>query len=384
MELLKMHRSSLLNWRLLIICLAAIASPALSFSQETTRIIKIPIVTLGETPRYKSVVEKRLSAKEIEDIEYLVFDLRLENLPPSMLFHALGDKNLFWPSTSASKPGSKRAATNASLYASSETVRKILSLGPLALPMLIEGLSDSTSTGIKYSSEKTRNAIFEPLFFGNPAIPRESGLLGIEPYGYINHEWMDHVFLGHQFDTYEFRVGDLCYVLIGQIVSRDYQCFSFQWGTNVISSPVFERELRSTVTKLWSTDHPSQVLFESLMCDLSTRGIVQNIDFASLDGWQMGNDIQISAAQRLLQYYPNESADDIARRILRLDLSDRTIVTRIANGIDSYAFIDAIRPYPHPAITKSLEHQLGVVQAGEIRKLIESVLKEWGANSIPR
>lgn len=382
MEPPKMHRSRL-NWHRLIICLAIITLPAPGISQETTRIIKIPIVTLGETPRYKSIVEKPLSAKEIEDIEYLVFDLRLIKLPPSVLFRQLGESNLLWTSAKRSKHGFDRVATDSELYESSETVRKILSLGPLALPALIEGLSDSTATEIRFSSEKSRNAIFKPLFSGNPAIPRESGLLGIEPNGYPNHEWMDYEILGHQFDVYDFRVGDVCYVLIGQIVNRDYQCFTFEWGTNVISSPVFERELRGTVAKLWSTNRPSQALFESLMCDFSTRGIVQNIDFLSLDGWHIGNDIQIGAMQRLLQYYQSESADIVSRRILGLNLADRTVETQITNGIDSYGFIDAIRSYPNPLLAKSLNDQLTLVKDSEIRELIESVLKEWRAESIP-
>ena len=195
---------------------------------------------------------------------------------------------------------------------------------------------------------------------------------------------MNHEVQTPQVEKFRFRVGDLCYVLIGQIVNRDYQCFTFEWGTIVISSPVFERDLRDTVTKLWSTERPSQIVFESLMSDFCTRGLVQDVNSAVLNEWSIGSDIQVGSVQRLLQYYRNESVDVIARRVAGLNLSDRTVSTQITNGIDSYAIIDAIRPYPHPALAKSLQDQLEAGQDPELRASIVSVLKEWRENSIPR
>ena len=143
------------------------------------------------------------------------------------------------------------------------------------------------------------------------------------------------------------------------------------------------RNFRGTVAKLWSTNRPSQALFESLMCDFSTRGIVQNINFhRSMDGISETT-FKLAQRQRLLQYYQSESADIVSRRILGLNLADRTVETQITNGIDSYGFIDAIRSYPNPLLAKSLNDQLTLVKDSEIRELIESVLKEWPASQFP-
>jgi hypothetical protein len=239
----------------------------------------------------------------------------------------------------------------------SQTVRDLVALGPDALPYLLDALDDKRPTkitithggflgGMWYSSGVDD---FNPLNPEEAAIDkaraeadakeREDAAKGKEDHGKLN--------------SYTVKVGDVCFVAIGQIVGRRYSAVSYVPTAIIgINSPTHDAKLCADVRATWSSKDPSTKLMNSLLLDYATEGIFNG---KSLDGWGDGNDRQCAAALRLLYYFPKDSTPLIADRLAKLDVGKGDFMLQsVANGVRAEDFIKTVSWCKEPSIRSAL------------------------------
>jgi hypothetical protein len=220
----------------------------------------------------------------------------------------------------------------------SDAMKALVDLGPRALPFLLDALGDATPTGLTMQHEGGFGVMeHTEELWGNLAGVREQEILERrreEPPGDTK-----------SLSTYTVRVGDACFVAIGQIVGRPYSAVRYQPTACIhINSPVETRYLRDSVRAIWTASNPRQALLDSLLVDYSTEGVFNG---RSLDGWDVGNELQGGAALRLLYYFPEESAAMIAGRLGTLDVMVRPGIDgymhrEVQNGVRVKEFIKAV------------------------------------------
>lgn len=145
----------------------------------------------------------------------------------------------------------------------SELVRR----GPLALPELMKHLDDKRPTKVEVGNKPSGNQIGVDLFmfmdFSDEYDPRTPHWLDRTQWKKV--PWpMEKPFEG----TYTVKVADVCYVLIGQIVSRQLLAVRYQPSAGlIVNSPIEAPSLAERVKKDWeNTD--AQILSQSLLEDI--------------------------------------------------------------------------------------------------------------------
>ena len=116
---------------------------------------------------------------------------------------------------------------------------------------------------------------------------------------------------GDKFETkYTVKVGDICFVAIGQITNRPYNAVCCHpTACIVINSTVRDETLASEVRDIWGESDYQQKLLDSLLTDFCTQ-------------WQYRRDyLQTGAAIRLAYYFPEEAGDLIASRFRSLGVT---------------------------------------------------------------
>jgi hypothetical protein len=138
-------------------------------------------------------------------------------------------------------------------------MRKIVRRGASALSVLIEHLSDKRSTKIQVGLPDGRDDIglggqfyaneYDPRI-GKPCVPYECQTDEDRKSWYIQIDCADNCpnFLGH----YTVKVGDVCEVLIGQIVNRRLNAVRYQ-PTNIlyVNSPIEQPSLVEWIKRDW-------------------------------------------------------------------------------------------------------------------------------------
>lgn len=253
---------------------------------------------------------------------------------------------------------------------SSAALKEIVKLGPAALRYLLRHLNDTTPTKLKIE----HNEYFGGMWFanelsGNPLGQFEQSILQGRPQHQMDPLSAEHI------QSYTVKIGDVCFVAIGQITGRGYQAVRYQpTACIVLNSPTHDTGLCSQVRAIWTSENPRQKLFNSFLFDYSTHG---KFNGESLDGWDIGSSFQIKSAMRLLFYFPNESAAMIANRLERLDVrptNDYTFIKReVNNGVRTNDFITAVMWSPHPLIAAAIKNIANRTNDEEIIKIIQSV-----------
>jgi hypothetical protein len=156
--------------------------------------------------------------------------------------------------------------------------------------------------------------------------------------------------------SYTVKVGDVCFVVIGQIVGRGYQAVRYQpTACIVLNSPAHDPKLCAEVRAIWKSKDPREQLFDSLRTDYATEGVFNG---TSLDGWSRGSDLQCGAALRLLYYFPKEAASLVADRLDKLDVGkdreDSWISRYIANRVRPNSFVESVAWSKDAAVRASL------------------------------
>ncbi|MCA9284425.1 MAG: hypothetical protein KDA22_04370 [Phycisphaerales bacterium] len=223
-------------------------------------------------------------------------------------------------------------------------VRRLVEIGPAAIPALLAALGDATPTKLVLSHEGGFGAMWHAAEFPfNRAIARESAAVseveGLDRSG-DGSGGMDAWIKRH-----EVTVGDVCFVVLGQIVNRPYAAIRYQpTACQVVNSPTTAPALAEAARRVWTAPEPTARLLESLLDDYSTRGTGTD-------------DLQVGAALRLGYYFPTETNNLLAQRLAGLDLSDPTAgdpehwrVVFDRNGVEPSMLLEAMARLEDPTV----------------------------------
>jgi hypothetical protein len=178
----------------------------------------------------------------------------------------------------------------------SELVRR----GPVALPELIKHLDDTRPTklevGNKPSGRRVGLDAFMFMYFSDEYDPRT-------PHWWTDDEWkkgprpMERNFEG----LYTVKVGDVCYVLIGQIVNRRLLAVRYQpSGGLVVNSPIEAPVLIEKVRNDWGGVDAKE-LRAALLADVHRTDRPKGV---SKDEYT--SRFVVPAQARLRQYFPDQ------------------------------------------------------------------------------
>jgi HEAT repeat protein len=304
----------------------------------TIRLGKLPAIKLGPRPAVTEEQKKRIKSLIAKLAEIKDPDFGISATLTGQAFAPLPDQARW----------AMGLLTDHRLK-SSDALRSLVEIGPDALPCLLAALDDETPTKLKVNNFMIK--LFGTELWGNPLNRRESQVLS-------KSQEYDDVDLGDIRGSTTVRVGDVCFVAIGQIVGRPYNAVRYQPSAIVvINSPVESKTLRERVRAIWSGPNPAKTLFESLLIDYASEGIFNG---ESLNGWGEGSDFQIEAAIRLLYYFPNETAPLTAARLRSLDVKtvdssdDADMKRDVRNGVRTIDFIQGVSWCRVPAIQEAL------------------------------
>ena len=191
-------------------------------------------------------------------------------------------------------------------------MRELVRRGPLALPELIKHLDDRRPTkfevGNKPSGRQVGVDSFMFMYFSDEYDPRM-------PHWFSEKEWkigprpMEKSFEGR----YTVKVGDICYVLIGQIVSRRLLAVRYQPSAGlVVNSPIEAPVLIEKVKGDWGSAD-AEMLKASLLTDIRAANRPKRINKAVYTRRFVN-----PALQRLKLYFPATynalEGDDLKKR----------------------------------------------------------------------
>lgn len=324
-------------------------------AQDEEREVELPYVTLVQPPTAPKLERSPLSEERIEEIEGLIRELTKATKQDIEI-------NSGWESNFApvGKFGISGDWTGKPVEGVSDPVRQLIEIGPDALPYLLEALDDDSRTEIVVVCVESRGFItggmaFDVWTHGNPVNPAENRILHLNQNGFSpSNRPGNEMPLPEDLESYRVKVGDVAYVIIGQIVGRHYICLGSPHVKSsgvLVISPVHSKKLRQQIRNIWQTENPKQKLLESLLLDFSTRGILQG---DSLDFWDIGNDFQIESTKRLLYYYPDVAVPILVDRIGKFQASADYMADCVHNGLRSENFVDSIAWSRNEAIKTAL------------------------------
>jgi hypothetical protein len=234
----------------------------------------------------------------------------------------------------------------------SEAFRRLVEIGPEALPFLLEALEDTTPTKltVKRFGAFVGGLGFENELDGNPLNRLEQRALAQKQ----QQDTAEDDWYAELPELYTVKVGDVCFVAVGQIVGRDYLAVHYVPTLSiVVYSPTRDKYLREQVRAIWSDPNPAKKVLESLLTDYATEGIYNG---KTMNGWDQGSRFQVRAATRLLYYYPREAAPFIAARLRSFDVKKAADLDRreVKNGVRTDEFIKAISWSAAPEIQDAL------------------------------
>jgi hypothetical protein len=247
----------------------------------------------------RNTLEARTSEVDAKKIRRLIAELATVDEPDVGFSPTVGG-SAFAPIASSEQlgtflvtdPGLKRNTAFTSL----------VELGPQALPFLLESLDDKTPTKLIMGHPTMMGDMWlSHEIEGNPLNSHEANVLSevgapLEEQGYETHV-----------NRYTARVGDICFVAIGQIANRPYMAVRYQpTGCTVVNSTVFDKTLAAEVRAIWGKSDHRQKLLDWLL-----------VDFRTLDC--RFNGFPAGAAMRLAYYFPDATEDLIIARLNELE-----------------------------------------------------------------
>ncbi len=299
----------------------------LEFAHLDIRLGEVPKITLKPTPA--------VTAEQAARIKSLIAALAETNTADTGLSAVM--------SGTAFAPFPERARYHGGLLIAerrgpTDAFRKLVEIGPDALPFLLSALDDRTPTQMKFHCAPGSQCFVGGYMpEGNPLNMKEMNALNLKQ-GEKEDEDDDLL-------LYKVKVGDVCFVAIGQIVNRPYAAVHYIpsgiVGINSVSQSRFTQEqLRAA----WGGPDPAKVLMNSLLTDFATEGVCSDGSFQGLGD---GTEYQTEAAVRLMYYFPDDAGPLIAARLKGLDVSnpvdhDAWIQREIHNRVGTDEFIKAL------------------------------------------
>lgn len=315
------------------------------------RFMEGPHVRRGILPDIKLERAIVASKEEAEQIKTHIANLAKMDKPDFGLSGTMGGM-AFAPIAGSGQHTGGFLMTNHQLQ-TGDDFRKLVAFGPKALPYLLDALEDKTPTKLKQSHDQMFGGMFLSAEMDlNPTNSTEQAATAVFPKRDARIDFEKAI------KAYTIKVGDVCFVAIGQIVGRAYLAMRYQpTAIVIINSPTEEPKLAKAVRDIWSSTNAAQKLFDSLLFDYSTEGVFNG---ESLDGWSIGSRLQCEAARRLLYYFPQETAGLLAERLRRLDVSkppeDIKLWAKfqVTNGVMAEDFIKTVAWSGEPVIRKEL------------------------------
>jgi hypothetical protein len=226
----------------------------------------------------------------------------------------------------------------------------LVTLGPDALPFLLNALDDQTPTKIAIADSFGGAMWHAAELRLNPVNPLEKSAYEARTRQMREEET--------NITSYKVKVGDVCFVAVGQIVGRGYQAVRYQpTACIVVNSPAYDKRLCAEVRGIWKSDNAREKLLNSLLADYATEGVFNG---KSLDGWYTGSSFRCSAAMRLLFYFPKESSELLSARLDKLNVGkdrglDGWMHRCVENGVRADYFIKSVSWSQEPNVQAALE-----------------------------
>jgi hypothetical protein len=223
--------------------------------------------------------------------------------------------------------------------------------GPVAMPALLESLDDSrpTQSTVVHDVRIGENHRWGYMRFTD----RLQGERLTPEFG------ADFVSDSSDLSSYTVTIGDMCFMALGQITSKQYVPIMASSPSCIdIRSPCHNKRLLNVVREKWSRGIPADRLLESLLADFGTA-LPRDGELADLHD---ASGVQIESAKRLLYYFAKESAPVIADRLRSLDVSnplasgeaDPELSLLLKNGVDGPGLVEAVSWCAEPAIQDAL------------------------------
>jgi hypothetical protein len=173
----------------------------------------------------------------------------------------------------------------------SPTMRELVRRGVRALPDLIKHLEDARSTSVVVGPQGPFGGTWHSDEYDSRSRDPKKCPQGVNTRRQVDVR------------AYTLRVGDLCYVAIGQIVNRNLSALRYQpTACLVINSPVENSKLADAVRKDWS----------GLTADAHRQSLTQ-------DAFDPSPFAAPAALKRLWFYYP-QAGEELARKLLACPL----------------------------------------------------------------
>jgi len=200
-----------------------------------------------------------------------------------------------------------------------QTMRRLVQLGTQALPSLLAHLGDARESHLVI---KHANG-FGGMWHAQEYDPRQRA----KPYAQLVDLTIDTK-EGVQLTTYTVRVGDICYVLIGQIVNREFSAVRYQPSACIIiNSPVQSPALAAACRKDWQGLSPEE--HANLLIQDSKQ-----------------DRLYFTALKRLCYYYPetgkSEAVELLTKQAESWDLAQQTRLIKALQPFGESAFDEPI------------------------------------------
>jgi hypothetical protein len=328
-------------------------------------------VRLGQVPTIKLAPRAPLTKEQKKEIKGLIQSIKeVESRDFGISFDAYYPDHVYFtplPDLDSREGWPKGRYEGKPPHALQNLVEK----GPDALPFLLDALEDKRPTRFKLEIGVGIMSFGEELD-GNPLNGLERRVLSKSKPRVQDEENQRRI------RSYQLRVGDICFVAIGQIVGRSYHAIeAFGLGSPGgyhINSPIHSEQMREQIRAVWSSQDPARKLIDSLLLDYSTQG---KFNGKSLKGWDEGSNRQVDAVVRLLYYFPKETTPLITARLRSLnveaaDFQDDLIKREVKNGVRTAEFIKAVCWCREPEIQKALNDIAKRTDAWEIKEALKN------------
>jgi hypothetical protein len=250
-----------------------------------------------------------------------------------------------------------------------EPLTRLVTLGPKALPYLLEHLDDARPTQLAFSHDSRCLA-----GMGGMHLALEG--LALSPLGPTEqraarrhskiHGRTGGLGESQRIEQHTVTVGDACFVAIGEITGRPYEAVRYQMTCNlVVNSPTARPELARFVRDLWQGTDPVAELYARLLEDLKA---------GDSQRWERRN----NAIQRLAFYYPDEALPlllTMLREQLDAPLPEKR--TEPEGHVPLLTLLGALRFCARPEVIRALRE--AVLRFDDPRVLIAAMGKPLAA-----
>ena len=324
-----------------VIMMASLTGSLRAQYQDEHREIELPYLTLVQPPVTPELKAAPLSMELRAEIEACISKLKNASLKDLTINSDLSN----WWFVPVGKFDQNTGWFNKQSESITDPVRRLVEIGPIALPFLLDGLDNDASTDVVIrpgivNGGGEAGMTFDQILHGNPTNPTERFVLNLNrsPFS-LSIRPIKETSLPKDLDSYRVKVGDVCLVIIGHIVGRKYKAIPLlSGGEGRVCSPVSQAAVRERVRKIWSSGNPRKKVLESLLLDFSTRGMLCD----PFDYREYGTRFQVQAAIRMAFYYPESTAGLLVKRLESFAVTGDGYEDWISSGVRREKIIDAI------------------------------------------